>query len=1169
MQSTRPGAAPEGDLAGMSLAERKYLEEEGSFLFSGVQAIVRMILDKHRRDRREGRAENATFISGYEGSPLGGLDLELARAAHLFPRVGRIVHQPGVNEKLAMAGVYGSQFAGNVDGFWYGKAQGVKWIPDEGGLAAFSGTGHESGAVILAGDDHQSKSSTFPGSSDLMLEDMFAPILFPSTIDEIIYLGLAAVELSRYSGLYVGLKLLTPLCDGLASVRVSPERERLTTPEPHHRKVFRHAILAKPSLAIEREIVEERLEAALHFARANQLNTTIDYTGPQERRLGFVVAGKAYTDLLLALCDIGTSATEDPIRILKLGMSWPVDPEIVREFADGLSEIVVIEEKRDFIERQVKSILHGRTDARVWGKRGREDELLLPAWGEITPETIVERLAPILEDYLQGERPFLERRQRELSSVAAQGCPSEVPSRVPTYCSGCPHARSLKLPEGSRAGGDIGCHTMEITKTGEGRGIEWISAMGAGGAINNGLFPFRDNRHIFQNLGDGTYFHSGKLAIASSVASGANITYRILYNQVVAMTGGQLPQGQLAIPALVRELQSIGAKRVVVVSDEERRGQGFEVVPRAGYLRLLEEIRGVEGTSAIIYDQYCATEARRVRARAGALRERFLVVNPEVCEGCGDCGRSLCPSLHVIETELGPKTRIHQSSCNDDEHCLIGDCPAFTEVRPRSRPEGGIDRLAALARQARIPEPELGEGPVGNYCVFIAGIGGTGVVSLASVLAQAVLLDGGFVTALNMTGLAQKGGPVESQIILNRTEQPIINTIGYRNADLYISADSLHGLSAESLRFVCPERTRVVANLTAVPTIEMITDRRMPVPSPRSLREDWTRIAGEHRLAAMEAGAIVETLTANHMYVNVFLLGVAFQLGCVPISIESLEGAVRAGLRRAEDNLAVFELGRLWVHDRERVDGLLAEELERRGGGILERSAARRAGELERAPAWLQGLFGELEGFRERYADLIEYGDQALADRFAGLVRRTFEADPGPEHRLALAVSRGFYKLLAYKDEYEVARLHLFRMGHPSMDRLHGAGAGLAVYLHPPILRGLLFKRKIRVPGRIARGLFKLLAPWKRLRGGFLDPFGGTRARQLERGLIDWYEEALGARLEGLDRAGLEETLELARIPEGIRGFEEVKARTVMETGNAELLALLGDCSYRELADGV
>ena len=1154
---TETQRTPAFEKATLPLADRKYLDEQGVFLFSGIQAIVRMLFDKHRRDLRLGRKVNATYISGYEGSPLGGLDIELGRAARLFPQVGRIVHHPGLNEKLAMAAVYGSQFAGHVDGVWYGKAQGVKWIPDEGGLAAFSGTGEGSGAVILAGDDHQSKSSTFPGSSDLMLEDMFCPILFPSTIDEISSLGLVAFELSRFSGLYTGLKLLTPLCDGAASMRVDPAREQITIPPPIHKTVFRKAVLGRPSLAIEQEIVEERLEAARHFARHNSFNFIVDYKGPQEKRLGFIVAGKAYTDLLLALCDIGCSVDRDPLRMLKLGMIYPVEPEIVKEFARGLTDIVVIEEKRDFIDRQVKSILYGDSSARVWGKQGPGGGTLLPAYGEITPEILIEKLYPILREYLGPDRPFLEGRRREIAEVLKHEAARVTAARLPSYCSGCPHSRSLKLPEGSRAGGDIGCHTMEIMKEQPERGVEWISSMGTGGGVNNGVFPFADNRHIFQNLGDGTYFHSGRLAVAASVAAGANITYKILYNGVVAMTGGQSPPGQLPVSRLVDELRSVGVKRVIVVSDQLKATGDMEVAPHSAYARVQEEISNIAGTTAIVFDLECATERRRRASRSGEPRTEFVVINENVCEGCGDCGRSLCPSLYISETKLGDKTSVHRSSCNDDLHCLIGDCPAFMRVKTQGALQDPMSDLEDAFDPGAIPLPADTTQPVGNYNIVVAGIGGTGVVSLSALLAQATILEGGFVNELNMTGLAQKGGPVESQIVINMSEQPIINAVGYRRADLYLACDTVHGLAPENLRYIARETTRIIANLTLIPTIEMIMDRLTPRPDRERLERTWRELVADDAAVLVDAGAIIEGLLANHMFTNIFLLGVAFQKGTIPLSLGSLETAIRQNLRQPERNLWSFHLGRLLVEDAERVETMLQTSRGEGGGSILDRSLERHGGALEGHLGDLGAGLARIDGFKKRACDLIEYQGVAYARRYAELIARVVEADCDPGKRLSIAVARYMYKIMAYKDEYEVARLHLFRMDDRSLVRDFGKRHGLSIYLLPPLLRELGLQRKLEVPAWLARPMFRSLAGLRRLRGSFLDPFGRPRVRCLERALIRWYEKEIDRVLGELSNGGYEDALRVAELPDRIRGYESVKIRAASQIDNDALATVL------------
>jgi indolepyruvate ferredoxin oxidoreductase len=1112
----------------------KYRLERGVVYLSGMQALVRLPIEQMRRDRLAG-LRTAVFISGYEGSPLGGYDLELERAGGLLAE-HNIHFVPGVNEDLAATSVMGSQTyqmlpdpqVDGVVGIWYGKGPGVDRSGDVLRHANLAGTGSHCGALALAGDDHVSKSSTIPHQSEFSFYNVGIPTLAPGSLQEILDYGLLGIALSRFCGTWTGLKLATDVCDGGATVEVSPDRCRTVEPEylvdgAPYRKVMNALLLVPASLELEKELLYRRHEAARRFAHANELNRIVVRHGHD--RFGIVTAGKSYYDLRTALRNLGLAEADlekAGVRILKLGMVFPLEPKIVEEFAAGLDEVFVVEEKRSFLELQLCELLYNH-DPRpaIYGKSGRRGEPLLPSHGELDAEIIATALARQLGVVSDQDR-YLGR----IAETAERFTESKgAPPRPPTYCSGCPHNRSTYLLEDQIAGGGIGCHGMAALLEGAHRGIAYLGHMGGEGAAWIGMSPFTRREHLFQNIGDGTYFHSGRQAVRATVASGVNITYKILFNNVVAMTGGQDVAGGLTIPALTRELEAGGVKRIVLLSDDPRKyGRGHELAqsvelrPREDLEQVLAELEKVPGASALIYDQMCAAEKRRRRNR-GLLPQpvRRVVIHERVCEGCGDCvAKSNCVSLRPVETEFGAKTRIHQSSCNADYSCVLGDCPSFVSVmveegtglKKKPLPELPAVETREPERKAPLLEP---------YRILMPGIGGTGVVTVNALLATAALVEGLHAITLDQTGMAQKGGAVVSHLTISRDPLETSNRISCGAADLLLGFDVMGAAGRGNLKRAHPGRTVAVVNSHEIPTGETVRKGLTVLSADGRFLDTINAFTRAAENIFVDASQLAETLFGGHLYTNIFLLGVAYQAGRIPLESASIEQAIRLNGVAVARNLEAFAWGRKYVEDSAAVLALAGNE-------------------KPHAPR----SFEELVEHRAR--ELTLYQDAGYAQPYRTFVEEVRQAEqqaaPGSTE-LAETVARYLYKLMAYKDEYEVARLLL----DPSLDVQVQATfekPGKVVYhLHPPLLRALGLKRKLSL-GPWFRPLLRLLAAGKRLRGTAFDPFGYAAVRREERHLIAWYRDGVRSLLLGL-KNHLPLAVEIARLPDRIRGYERLK----------------------------
>jgi indolepyruvate ferredoxin oxidoreductase len=997
---------------------------------------------------------------------------------------------------------------------WYGKSPGVDRSGDAFKHANFAGVSRTGGVLAVAGDDATAKSSTLPSQSEAAFYDALMPVLTPGNVQEVLDLGRYGFELSRVSGLWVGFKMATEVADAFATAEVSPSRVGIVDPEFQlDGKPFRATqsiLLAAPwSLALEREIHRGRLEAAKAFSRANRLNEVRVSTSGD--RIGFAAPGRTYFDLREALSFFGLDDDElrrFGIRLLQVRMPFPLETETAREFSRGLEEVVVLEEKRPFLELFLKDALyHDSSRPRIAGKRDERDRPLVPAEGALDADAIVQILVKRLAPYVPASK--LESRLGVLGFLR-EAMEEPLPlSRLFHFCSGCPHNRSTTVPEGSLAGAGIGCHAMAMMMD---RSTVGITQMGGEGVQWVGMAPFTETPHLFQNLGDGTLFHSGTLAIRQAVASDANLTFKILYNGAVAMTGGQKVDGAMSIEDLTRALEAEGVKRVLVVSDHPR---SKDVWPRERLEEAQRLLREVPGTTVLIYEQECAAELRRKRRRGLASRpERRLFINEAVCDGCGDCGvKSNCMSLHPVETEFGRKTRVHQSSCNQDYSCLDGDCPSFLAVFPGRKTPAPAPEL----EEVDLPRPENRRR---EASIYMTGIGGTGVVTANQILATAAALEGKKVLSLDQTGLSQKGGPVVSHLKIFSEPREASSQIAAGEADVYLAFDVLTSAQSQHLTRARADRTTAVVSTSAIPTGRMVSHVEESFPELDGLRRriDAHTRAGDNLY--FDAVALSERFFSDHMPANTIVLGAAYQKGLLPLSKWSLEKAIEINGTSVEANRKAFHLGR-----RLAVEPGFADEADPVRPATFERYLA----------------------------ELTLYQNEAYARSYSDFITRVRERESeavGDGSRLTDAVARGLFKLMAYKDEYEVARLSTRPELVRNVEKTFGEGARFQFLLHPPVLRAMGVKHKIAF-GAWFRPILRGLAKLKFLRGTAFDPFGYARVRQVERALIGEYRCLVERRLQTLRPENYAETVALAELADGIRGYEAVKLRTVERFRNA------------------
>jgi indolepyruvate ferredoxin oxidoreductase len=1114
----------------------KYALDSGRVYLTGVQALVRLPMMQRQRDAGRG-LNTACFISGYRGSPLGGLDQALWRAEPFLER-NHIRFQPGINEDLGATAVWGSQqvnlFEGarydGVFGMWYGKGPGVDRSGDVFKHANAAGTSRLGGVLAIAGDDHACKSSTLPHQSEYAFMDAEMPVLNPSGVQEILDLGLYGWELSRFSGCWVGFKTIAETVDASASVYVDPERVKIVLPEDFEPPPGGlHIRWPDRPLDQERRLHQHKLYAALAFARVNGLNRiVIDSPKP---RLGIVTTGKSYLDVRQALDDLGIDddlAAEIGLRVFKVGMSWPLEREGVRTFAEGLEEILVVEEKRAVIENQLKEQLYNwRADVRprVIGKFDDRGDWILPSTGELTPAKIAQAVAARIARFHSSERvqqrlDFLKAKEKALSK------PRLLLERVPHYCSGCPHNTSTKVPEGSRALAGIGCHYMATWMD---RSTDTFTQMGGEGVPWIGQAPFTDTPHLFANLGDGTYFHSGLLAIRAAIASGVNITYKLLYNDAVAMTGGQPVDGALTVPQITHQLFGEGVRRIAVMSDEPEKyrdkhvfAEGVTFHHRSGLDALQRELREAPGVSVLIYDQTCAAEKRRRRKR-GLVEDppKRAFINEAVCEGCGDCAvQSNCLSVVPVETEMGRKRAIDQSSCNKDFSCVDGFCPSFVTVH------GG--RLRKREGLGATPFPDLPEPTPPDtsapYGIVITGVGGTGVVTIGALLGMAAHLEGKGVSVLDMTGLAQKGGAVVSHVRVADTPEDISAVrIAAGNARLLLGCDLVVAAGAEALSKVTRDITHAVINSHQSATAGVLRDPDLKFPA-HSMERAIVNATGQGKTHLLDATHLASELLGDAIASNLFMLGYAYQCGLVPVQGVAIERAIELNGVAADANKQAFLWGRRAAHDLRAVEKIV---------------------EPKEAPKTHLERLDDIVAHRVKH--LTDYQNARLATCYEALVRRTQAAEEAslPGHtELAKAVARNFARLLSYKDEYEVARLYTDGRFQASLDARFEGDYALEFHLAPPLLgkrdphTGHL--RKSRFGPWMMRA-FRLLATLRWVRGTALDPFGRSAERRTERALIDEYEVTVDALVRELSARNHDIAVQIAELPESIRGFGHVK----------------------------
>ncbi|MDR7270374.1 indolepyruvate ferredoxin oxidoreductase [Pelomonas saccharophila] len=1145
----------------------KYALDSGRAFMSGVQALVRLPMLQRTRDAMAG-LNTAGFISGYRGSPLGTYDQALwAAKKHLEKQ--NIVFQPGVNEELGATAVWGTQqldlfpekakFDG-VFGLWYGKGPGVDRCIDVFKHANMAGTSKHGGVIAIAGDDHIAKSSTAAHQSDHVFKAVGFPTFFPSSVQDILDMGLHAFAMSRFSGLWAGMKTIQEIVESSASVSVDPDRVNIILPEDFVVPPGGlHIRWPDPPLEQESRMMNYKWYAALAYIRANRLNYNV-IEGKNDR-FGIITSGKAFNDTRQALHDLGLD--EDTcrrigIRLHKVNVVWPLEAQVAREFAKGLQEILVVEEKRQIIEYQVKEELYnwrsdvrpnvlGKFDAGDGGEGGEwsvpnpSDHWLLRPQADLTPAIIARAIAKRLKK-LGVDSDIVARLDARLAIIDAKenALKAETQTaggadRTPWFCSGCPHNTSTRVPEGSRAVGGIGCHYMVTWMPG--RNTATFTQMGGEGVPWVGQAPFTDEKHIFSNLGDGTYFHSGSLAIRQSIAAGVNITYKILYNDAVAMTGGQTvgerPEGHTVIQ-IMNSVISEGVKKLVIVTDEPAKYEGVALAPgvtvhhRDELDEIQRQFREIPGTTAIIYDQTCATEKRRRRKRGKMVDPaKRVVINELVCEGCGDCSiQSNCLSVEPLETDFGRKRQINQNTCNKDYSCVKGFCPSFVTVEggELKKPKKDARKSPFDAALPPLPLPVI-PNAAEAWGIVVGGVGGTGVITIGQLLGMAAHLEGKGVITQDAAGLAQKGGATWSHIQIADTPEAIYCTkVGTAEADLVIACDAIVAANKATLAVMREGRTYVALNTHGSPTATLVNDANWSFPGAACEQAVGNAVGRDH-LGSFDAEEVAVKLLGDSLYTNPLMLGYAWQQGRIPLSYDALMRAIELNGVQIDNNKAAFEWGRRCAHDLKAVQSLYAAQ------AVIQLVKRQSVDEI----------------VAKRVDFLTGYQNAAYAAEYKAFVDkvRAAEAKLGSKTTLTEAVARYLFKLMAYKDEYEVARLHTDTAFTSKIAGMFEGDYKLVHHLAPPLLakknnKGELVKRPF---GGWVRPAFGLLAKMKGLRGTAFDIFGHTEERKMERRWIADYRAGVDKALAGLSADSLANAVELARVPEDIRGYGHVKAR--------------------------
>ncbi len=1166
----------------------KYSLDYGHAFMSGVQALVKLPMLQQLRDKAQGK-NTAGLISGYRGSPLGGYDQALVKAAK-YLKERNIVFQPGVNEELAATAVWGTQQLGfappgtnkfdGVFGIWYGKGPGVDRTSDVFKHANMAGTTAWGGAIAIAGDDHISKSSTAAHQSDHIFKACGLPVFFPASVQEILDLGLHAFALSRYSGVWAGMKTIQEIVESSASAMIDPERVQIKIPTDFDMPPGGvHIRWPDAPLAQEERLFDTKWYAALAYIRANRLN--YNAIEGKNDRFGMIASGKAYNDTRQALMDLGlddATCQQLGIRLHKVGVVWPLEAQLTREFATGLQEILVVEEKRQVIEYQLKEELYNwRADVRPnivgkfgdaaggeWSMPNPSANTLLRANADLSPALIARAIAERVKKLgldsdmtarMDARLAVLQAKEQSLTVLTVDS------ERTPWFCSGCPHNTSTKVPEGSRAMAGIGCHymtlwmdrsTMGFTQMG-GEGVPWV-----------GQQPFTTDTHIFANLGDGTYFHSGLLAIRQSIASGVNITYKILYNDAVAMTGGQQIGERAEGHSVVQIAQSMraeGAIKTIVVTDEPEKydgvalAEGVTVHHRDELDALQKQFRGIKGTTVIIYDQTCATEKRRRRKR-GTLVDpaKRIVINELVCEGCGDCGvQSNCMSVEPLETEFGRKRQINQSTCNKDYSCVKGFCPSFITVEGgQLKKKSKADAKANPFALGEIPDPAVpalgAQNPV--WGIVVAGVGGTGVITIGQLLGMAAHIEGKGIVTQDAAGLAQKGGSTWSHVLISNQPGDICTTrVGTASADLIIGCDPIVTANKETMLRMQLGRTHVALNAHSAPTASFVHNGAWQNPGG-ACEVEIAKAVGAQNVGTFNADLAATKLMGDSIYTNPMLLGYAWQKGWIPLSLESLTRAIELNAVAIDNNKTAFAWGRRAAHDLPSVEKLLAP------AQVIALPTARDS---------VDALVAK------RVAFLTAYQNADYAKTYEAFVRKVERAESEKSGTgktlLTQNVARYLFKLMAYKDEYEVARLHTDTTFLNKVNAMFEGDFKINYNLAPPMVsrkneKGELQKRQF---GPWMLTGFKVLAKLKGLRGTALDVFGKTAERKMERALIGEYVSSIDTLLKTLGADNHATAVEVARIPELIKGYGHVKERNV-NTARLQWAGLMNEYAAISLA---
>ena len=1137
--------------------EDKYTQESGRIYLTGIQALVRLPMMQRRRDLTAGH-DTAGYISGYRGSPLGGYDQQLT-AAQKFLQQHHVVFQPGLNEDLAATACSGTQqvaFTGQakyegVFSIWYGKGPGVDRSGDAFRHGNLFGTSPLGGVLVLMGDDHTCESSTTAHQSEYALMDAMIPVLNPAGVQEILDYGLYGFALSRYSGAWVGIKCVHDTVNTAAAVELDASRVQIKlpadfTPPPDGL----HIRPNDPALAQEQRLHNFKLEAVKAFARANKLDRIV--LNSSNAKIGIITTGKSYLDTRSALDELNLSDADCErlgVRLYKAGMTWPMEPQGLKNFAQGLDLIILVEEKRGLMEGQVKEMLYGQPNApRIIGKFDEQGQPLFLSSGALGPNQIAQVIGHRILKHMADDK--LVNRVAAIDHLLSHHEKSKIGvARMPYFCPGCPHSTGTKVPEGSKALAGIGCHFLAQSMD---RNTSGYTQMGGEGASWMGMAPFTNQKHVFQNVGDGTYFHSGLLAVRAAAASGANITFKVLYNDAVAMTGGQPHDGQLTVPQITLQLHAEGAKRVAVVTDEPEKyppslewAPGVTIHHRDDYDQVQREFREISGMTGIVYDQTCATEKRRRRKRGKLIDPpKRIVINEAVCEGCGDCGvQSNCVAVIPIETEFGRKRAIDQSNCNKDYSCVKGFCPSFVSVLGGKLKKGKAGSNLEIAPPA-LTEPVLVDlKKLGRpYRLIVTGVGGQGTVTVGSIIGMAAHLEGHGCGVMEMTGLAQKGGAVLSYIRIGLQPDDIKSTkIATAGADLMIGGDLLVSGNSEGSETLA-RGTKAVINTNEVITGAFTRNTEFRLPSSE-LKDTITEKVGQGNVDFLNATHIATALMGDSIATNFFLVGYAYQKGWLPVSAAALERAIELNGAAIEMNKQALAWGRRAAIDLDAVQKIATPSTSRPQSERLSQT---------------------LDELIERRVDhLTQYQDAAYAARYRSLVDRVRAAEaakfPGKQ-RLSDAVARYYAKLLAYKDEYEVARLYTDGEFVKKIADMFEGDYSLNFNLAPP-----LFSKRDPVTGHLRKSVygpwmfraFKLLAKFKGLRGGRLDVFGYTPERRMERQLIADYEKLIVEILAGLNERNYEQAVVLAQVPEQIRGFGHVKERHLAEAKKieSELLA--------------